>query len=79
LLAAIGVLAIGAGDAGQAMAVAGHSVAGSRDGVAGYEVAGYGALVDCFSGRQYSAAVETIRVAELLSQFPAALLVTAGG
>jgi drug/metabolite transporter (DMT)-like permease len=41
LLAAIGVLAIGAGDAGQAMAVAGHSVAGSRDGVAGYEVAGY--------------------------------------
>jgi (1->4)-alpha-D-glucan 1-alpha-D-glucosylmutase len=67
------------GDTEVVLPVARHSETGARDGVAGYEVAGYGALVDCFSGRQYSAAVETIRVAELLSQFPAALLVTAGG
>jgi drug/metabolite transporter (DMT)-like permease len=58
LLAAIGVLALGAGDAGQSMAVDRHSVAESRDGVAGYEVSPWrlaaGVAAGCGAGVFYS-------------------------
>jgi len=42
------------------------------------EIRGRSGLVDCFTQRQYSLATESLRAAELLEQFPAALLTTGG-